>query len=60
MGTGLEVGAAVTIQHLIDHAQTLLERLPADQAIGLRELRRHGLHIAGAQVRSAGHRSLFI
>lgn len=52
--SGLRVGAAVSIQRLIEFAAELIERRPAEQTTGLRELKRHAGLIAGYQVRSAG------
>ncbi|MBI3930292.1 MAG: molybdopterin-dependent oxidoreductase [Armatimonadetes bacterium] len=51
---GVEVGASVPIQHLLDFCASLVERRPAGETAGLRELVRHGKSIAGVQVRSAG------
>ncbi len=51
---GLEVGASVPIAHLLDFAAEVIERRPAEECAGLRELVRHGKLIAGVQVRSAG------
>jgi xanthine dehydrogenase/oxidase len=51
---GLRVGAAVSIQRLIELAEEVIAREPADRTIGLRELARHAKFLAGVQVRSAG------
>ena len=51
---GLLIGGSVVIQDLMDFAQQVIDRRPAQQTAGLRELVRHGKQIAGRQVRSAG------
>ncbi|MBA4192022.1 MAG: xanthine dehydrogenase [Planctomycetaceae bacterium] len=51
---GLHVGSAVSIQHLIEHAETLIAKWSAEETTGLRELVRHASFLAGLQVRSAG------
>lgn len=51
---GILAGASVVIQDLIDFAEGVIARRPAEQTTGLRELVRHGKLIAGRQVRSAG------
>ncbi|MBX3170216.1 MAG: molybdopterin-dependent oxidoreductase [Candidatus Eremiobacteraeota bacterium] len=51
---GILAGASVVIQDLIDFAEAVIARRPAEQTTGLRELVRHGKRIAGRQVRSAG------
>ena len=51
---GLNVGAAVPIQSLLEHAAAAVERRPQEQTAGLRALARHATFIAGYQVRSAG------
>lgn len=53
-GDGLTVGAAVSIQHLLEFAEAQVAQLPAEKSTGLRELVRHGSFLAGLQVRSAG------
>lgn len=52
--TGLEVGATVSIQHLIDVATAVISRRAADETTGLQALTRHAILIAGYQVRCAG------
>jgi xanthine dehydrogenase/oxidase len=51
---GIQVGAAVPIQKLIDFATEVIARRPAEQTKGLEALKRHALLIAGYQVRCAG------
>lgn len=51
---GLVVGASVSIQRLLELADTAIAAEPAGRTIGLRELARHGKFLAGLQVRSAG------
>jgi xanthine dehydrogenase/oxidase len=52
--SGLHVGAAVPIQHLMEFAAEVIGRRPAEQTAGLRALNRHAILIAGYQVRCAG------
>ncbi len=52
--SGVVLGACVSIQNLLEFAAGVAERRPEEQTRGLRELKRHGTHIAGLQVRSAG------
>lgn len=52
--SGINVGAAVPIQDLIDLATEVIGRRPAEQTTGFRELKRHAGMIAGYQVRCAG------
>ncbi|MDR3636017.1 MAG: molybdopterin-dependent oxidoreductase [Isosphaeraceae bacterium] len=49
---GLRVGAAVSIQRLLDAARTRVDE--GAETEGLRELVRHGQYVAGIQVRNAG------
>ena len=51
---GLVVGAAVSIQRLLELASAAIAAEPAERTIGLPELVRHGKFLAGLQVRSAG------
>jgi len=53
-GRGLHIGAAVPIQKLIDFANEVIGRRPAEQTTGLRALTRHAILIAGYQVRCSG------
>jgi xanthine dehydrogenase/oxidase len=52
--TGIEVGAAVPIQRLLEVATEVIGRRPAEQTTGLRQLARHLTFLAGYQVRCAG------
>jgi xanthine dehydrogenase/oxidase len=52
--SGLRVGAAVSIQRLIDLAEAAIAEETADRTTGLRALVRHARFLAGVQVRSAG------
>ena len=52
--TGVRVGSAVPIQKLMDFANEVIARRPAEQTAGLKALNRHAAFIAGLQVRSAG------
>jgi xanthine dehydrogenase/oxidase len=52
--TGLLVGAAVSIQRLMELAEDAIAVEPAERTVGLRELTRHAKFLAGVQVRSAG------
>jgi xanthine dehydrogenase/oxidase len=52
--SGIDVGAVVTIQRLIDVAADAIGRRPAEETTGLRALKRHATFIAGYQVRSSG------
>lgn len=52
--SGIDVGAAVSIQELLDFASEVIKQRPAEQLAGLKELKRHAVFIAGLQVRSAG------
>jgi xanthine dehydrogenase/oxidase len=52
--SGLHVGAAVPIQHLIQFADEVIARRSAEQTAGLKALTRHAILIAGYQVRCAG------
>ena len=52
--TGIRVGAAVPIQHLMDYVTEVIGRRSADQTTGLRQLIRHTSFLAGYQVRCAG------
>ncbi len=52
--SGLYVGAAVTIQELMDFISKVIKKRPADQTTGLKEFKRHADYIAGLQVRSSG------
>jgi xanthine dehydrogenase/oxidase len=51
---GIDVGAAVTIQRLIDALAVAIGRRSPEETTGLRALRRHAGFIAGYQVRSSG------
>jgi xanthine dehydrogenase/oxidase len=51
---GLDVGATVPIQRLIDVLADVIGRRPAAETTGLRALRRHAGFIAGYQVRCTG------
>ena len=51
---GLRVGAAASIQRLLDAAGALIAGRDAAETAGLRELVRHGQYVAGIQVRNAG------
>ncbi len=51
---GLFVGAAATIQRLIELAETAIDREAPERTAGLRELVRHAKFLAGVQVRNAG------
>ncbi|WP_406698075.1 molybdopterin cofactor-binding domain-containing protein [Singulisphaera sp. Ch08] len=51
---GLRVGAAVSIQRLLDAASAQIVERDAAETAGLRELVRHGQYVAGIQVRNAG------
>src|SRR5262249_36909181 len=51
---GIDVGAAVTIQGLIDVLADVIGRRPPEETTGLRALRRHAGFIAGYQVRCTG------
>jgi xanthine dehydrogenase/oxidase len=52
--SGIRLGAAVTIQRLIDAASDAIGRRPSHETAGLRALTRHAAFIAGYQVRSSG------
>src|SRR5262249_28943335 len=52
--SGIHIGAAVTIQRLIDFATVAIGRRPPEGPTGLRALKRHAAFIAGYQVRSSG------
>jgi xanthine dehydrogenase/oxidase len=52
--SGIQVGAAVPIQHLIDFVTEVIGRRPPEQTTGLEALKRHASSIAGYQVRCAG------
>lgn len=52
--SGLFVGAAVTIQELIDFTGDVIKKQPENKTVGLKEFKRHAVYIAGLQVRSAG------
>lgn len=51
---GLNVGAAVPIQELVDFISEVIKKRPDNQTVGLKEFKRHAVYIAGLQVRSAG------
>lgn len=51
---GLHVGAAVSIQRLLDAARALVDEQNPEETAGFRELVRHGQYVAGVQVRNAG------
>lgn len=52
--TGIDVGAAVSIQQLSEFAAKVIASRPAEQTRGLTAFQRHVIHIAGYQVRSSG------
>jgi xanthine dehydrogenase/oxidase len=52
--TGLQIGACVPIQRLMDFAAEVIARRSAEETNGLRALARHAAFIAGYQVRCAG------
>jgi len=52
--SGLDVGAAVTIQELMNFISIVIKQRPAHQTTGLKEFKRHAEFIAGLQVRSSG------
>jgi xanthine dehydrogenase/oxidase len=52
--SGITLGAAVTIQKLIDVTSELIGNHPPEKMTGIAELHRHSAYIAGYQVRSAG------
>ena len=52
--SGLFVGAAVTIQEMINFISEVIQKRPEHQTAGLKEFKRHAAYIAGLQVRSAG------
>ena len=52
--SGIDVGAAVPIQQMIDALAAAIDRRPPDQTTGLRALKRHASLIAGYQVRCSG------
>src|SRR5260370_28587649 len=54
ISSGIHVGAAVSIQQLIDFATDVVGRRSADQTTGLKALTRHAVFIAAHQVRCAG------
>ena len=51
---GLTVGAAVSIQDLVEFAEKQVAEHPAEKTVGLREFVRHAAFLAGLQIRSAG------
>lgn len=51
---GITVGAAVSIQDLMEHAQSLIDKKPAEDTVGLKQFVQHAKTIAGIQVRNAG------
>ena len=51
---GLDVGAAVTIQELMDFISKVIKQRSAHEMTGLKEFKRHAEYIAGLQVRSSG------
>lgn len=53
-GSGLYVGACVSIQELLDAISTVINKYTEEQMVGFKELARHAVYIAGLQVRSAG------
>lgn len=52
--SGLDVGAAVTIQELMRFISLVIKQRDAHQTTGLKEFNRHAEFIAGLQVRSSG------
>ena len=51
---GIHIGAAVSIQDLIEASEKIIKARAADQTRGLKQLVDHAQHIAGIQVRNAG------
>lgn len=52
--SGIYVGAAVSIQELVDFISEVIKRRSDNEMVGLKEFRRHAAYIAGLQVRCAG------
>jgi xanthine dehydrogenase/oxidase len=52
--TGIDIGATISIQQLIDFVTQVISQRPTEQTIGLHALKRHANLIAGYQVRCAG------
>ncbi len=52
--SGLYVGAAVSIQQLVDFISEVIKKRSHNETLGLKEFKRHAVYIAGLQVRSAG------
>lgn len=52
--SGIDVGAAVTIQELMNFVSEVIEQRPPHQTMGFKEFKRHAEYIAGLQVRSSG------
>lgn len=51
---GICVGAAVTIQELVDYISEVIKKRSDSKTVGFKEFKRHSVYIAGLQVRSAG------
>ncbi len=51
---GIDVGAAVSIQDLMEATEKIIEKKPAAATKGLKQFVEHAQHIAGIQVRNAG------
>ena len=52
--SGITVGGATPIQHLLEFAEAVAKKVGAEKGRGLEALAYHGQFIAGLQVRSAG------
>ena len=48
------MGAAISIQHMLEFAERVIKKLKLEESHGLEALVYHGQFVAGLQVRSAG------